>query len=106
MDEPLSPTPDVGGMVTGTLPGAPFKPGSVNVRWQSTRKALVPSETGPEGGTFTGVQVVEHEANDDGAGNWIGFSGSINYTTGAFSLQVEQLYDYLEHEVQYDMIEV
>lgn len=106
VDEPLSPTPDVGGMVTGTLPGAPFKPGSVNVRWQSTRKALVPSETGPEGGTFTGVQVVEHEANDDGAGTWIGFAGSINYTSGAFSLQVEQLYDYLEHEVQYDMIEV
>ena len=106
VDTPLTALPDAGGAVSGVIPGAPLKPGSVNVRWQSTRQAQVPSQAGPDGGTYSGVQMVEHEANDDGAGNWIGFSGSVNYSTGAFSLQVEQLYDYVEHEVQYDMVEV
>lgn len=105
VDTPLVATPDTGGIVSGTVPGAPFKPGSVQMRWQSQRKALVPSEV-PGSGAFTGVQVVDHEANDDGAGGWIGYTGSINYTSGAFSLRVEQLYDYLEHEIQYDMVEV
>lgn len=104
VDTPLTAAPDSGGIVSGVIPGAPLQPGSVNIRWQSTRKSLVPS--GTDGVAYSGVQLVDYEANDDGVGNWIGFIGSINYTTGAFSLQVEQLYDYVEHEVQYNMTEV
>lgn len=105
VDTPMTATPDTGGIVSGVIPGAPLQPGTVQIRWQSQRKALVPSEV-PGSGSFTGIQVVDHEANDDGAGNWRGYTGSINYTSGAFSLRVEQLYDYLEHEIQYDLIEV
>ena len=105
VDTPLVATPDTGGTVSGTIPGAPLKPGSVQVRWQSTRKTLIPSEVVGTG-TYSGIQTIDHEANDDGAGNWIGYTGSVNYTTGAFSLRVEQQYEYLEHEVIYTMVEV
>ncbi|WP_169406512.1 hypothetical protein [Pseudomonas sp. gcc21] len=106
IDTPMTASPDTGGIVSGTIAGAPLEPGSVNIRWQCQRTALVPSAVGTSGGTYTGTVTVEHEANDDGAGNWQGYTGSINYSTGAFSLKVEQLYDYAEYDVKYDLIEV
>lgn len=105
IDVPLTASPDTGGIITGTIPGAPLNPGSVQMRWQSQRKATIPS-TSNATTAYTGTVLVDHEATDDGAGNWIGYLGSINYTTGAFSLQVEQAYDYHEHEVRYELIEV
>lgn len=105
VDVPLTASPDTGGMITGTIPGAPLKPGSVQMRWQSQRKATIPSDNNATT-AYTGTVLVDHEANDDGAGNWIGFVGSVNYTTGTFSLKVEQTYDYHEHEVRYELIEV
>ncbi|MEZ2746303.1 hypothetical protein ACBQ16_13995 [Halopseudomonas bauzanensis] len=105
VDVPLTASPDAGGMITGTIPGAPLKPGSVQMRWQSQRKATIPSDNNAAT-AYTGTVLVDHEANDDGAGNWIGYLGSVNYTTGAFSLKVEQTYDYHEHEVRYELIEV
>src|SRR5690606_34643846 len=93
VDVPLTASPDTGGMITGTIPGAPLKPGSVQMRWQSQRKATIPSDNNAAT-AYTGTVLVDHEANDDGAGNWIGYLGSVNYTTGAFSLKVEQTYDY------------
>ena len=37
---------------------------------------------------------VDREVRDDGAGNWVGLAGSINYTTGEFSLRTEAEYQY------------
>jgi len=105
VDVPLTASPDTGGIITGVIPGAPLKPGSVQMRWQSQRKAAIPSDYNAQT-AFTGTVMVDHEATDDGAGNWIGYVGSINYTTGTFSLKVEQSYDYHEHEVRYQLIEV
>ncbi|MEJ6655604.1 MAG: hypothetical protein QNL70_06335 [Pseudomonas sp.] len=105
VDVPLTASPDTGGIISGTVPGAPLKPGSVQMRWQSQRKAIIPSDNNAAVG-YTSTVLVDHETTDDGAGNWIGHVGSINYTTGAFSLRVEQTYDYHEHEVRYELIEV
>lgn len=104
VDVPLVASPDTGGIVSGTIPGAPLKPGSVQIRWQSQRKQLVPAPGSDGGAIFTGQVNVDHEAQDDGAGNWNGFTGSINYTTGTFSLAVEQLYDYPEFTTVYDRV--
>tara|TARA_R110000764_G_scaffold2641_5_gene11481 strand:+ start:11189 stop:14737 length:3549 start_codon:yes stop_codon:yes gene_type:complete len=97
IDVPLTGSPDAGGIITGTIPGAPLQPGSVQVRWQSSQDEKVPAGEG----TFVGTTQVDYEANDDGAGNWVGFTGSINYSTGAFSLKVEQQYDYTEFYTAY-----
>ena len=97
IDTPLTGSPDGGGIITGTIPGAPLQPGSVQIRWQSSQDEKVPAGEG----TFVGTTQVDYEANDDGAGNWAGFAGSINYTTGAFSLKVEQQYDYTEFYTAY-----
>lgn len=105
VDTPLTASPDTGGIVSGIIPGAPFKPGTVNVRWQSQRKQTYPS-TSDTRASYTGTVMVDHEANDNGAGGWVGYVGSINYATGAFSLRVEQMYDYHEHEVRYELRKV
>lgn len=97
VDTPLTGTPDAGGIITGTIPGAPLQPGSVQIRWQSSQVEKLPAN----GGSFTGTTQIDYEANDDGSGNWTGFTGSINYTTGAFSLKVEQEYDYTEYYTAY-----
>src|SRR5690606_32681623 len=105
VDVALTASPDSGGIISGTVSGAPLKPGSVQMRWQSQRKAIIPSDNNAAVG-YSSTVLVDHEATDDGGGNWIGHVGSINYTTGAFSLRVEQTYDYHEHEVRYELIEV
>lgn len=97
IDTPLTGSPDAGGIITGTIPGAPLKAGSVQVRWQSSQDQKVPAGEG----TFVGTTLVDYEANDDGAGNWVGFTGSINYATGVFSLKVEQEYSYTEFYTAY-----
>lgn len=97
IDTPLTGSPDAGGIITGTIPGAPLQPGSVQVRWQSSQDEKVPAGEG----TYVGTTQVDYEANDDGAGNWTGFTGSINYSTGVFSLKVEQQYEYREFYTAY-----
>ena len=97
IDTPLTGSPDAGGIITGTIPGAPLEPGSVQIRWQSSQDQKVPAGEG----TYVGTTQVDYEANDDGAGNWTGFTGSINYSTGVFSLKVEQEYGYTEFYTAY-----
>lgn len=97
IDTPLTGSPDTGGIITGTIPGAPLEPGSVQIRWQSSQDQKVPAGEG----TYVGTTQVDYEANDDGAGNWAGFTGSINYSTGVFSLKVEQEYGYTEFYTAY-----
>jgi hypothetical protein len=74
-------TPSVsGGSATGTIPGGPFKPGSITVKFNEryTRN--------------NSASFIERTIRDDGAGGWIGASGTINYTTGAFTIGVESSY--------------
>ncbi|MFT0212829.1 hypothetical protein VQ643_09460 [Pseudomonas sp. F1_0610] len=107
IDFPLSMSADATGMSSGTIQGAPLKPGSVWLRWDCKRKAVVPQFETERGFGKGSASVTEHqteslekhEARDDGAGNWVGVDGSINYQTGAFSVRTENMYDYKSYHV-------
>ncbi|MGE6790895.1 hypothetical protein ACQKFS_02580 [Pseudomonas guineae] len=104
LDAPLSVTSDGSGMATFTLPGAPFKPGSVRVDWLTTQRQAAPAvnwgaiDSGNALPVYDGYRDIAQAANDNGNGGWQGGrTGSINYTTGACTLQVAKLYDYTEY---------
>ena len=101
---PLSVTSDGSGMATFTVPGAPLKPGSVRVDWLTTRRQAAPAvnwgavESGNALPVYDGYTDIAQAANDNGNGGWQGGrTGTINYTTGACTLQVARLYDYVEY---------
>lgn len=87
---PLPASPDAGGMISGTIPGAPLKPGSVQASWQVTRQARAPGV----GGSYSDDTVLARSASDNGSGGWIGFAGTIDYQTGAYTLKAESPYSY------------
>lgn len=101
---PMSVTSDGSGLATFTLPGAPFKPGSVRVSWLTTQRQAAPAvnwsviESGNALPVYDGYRDIAQAANDNGNGGWQGGRvGTINYTTGACTLQVAKLYDYTEY---------
>ncbi|MCQ4297504.1 hypothetical protein NAU58_18150 [Pseudomonas stutzeri] len=87
---PLPASPDAGGMISGTIPGAPLKPGSVQASWQVTRQARAPGV----GGAYSDDTVLARSASDNGSGGWIDFAGTIDYQTGAYTLKAESPYSY------------
>lgn len=104
LSSPINVSSDGSGMASFTLPGAPFKPGSVRVDWLTTQRQSAPAvnwsviESGSSLPVYDGQRDIAQAANDNGAGGWQGGRvGTINYTTGACTLQVAQLYDYKEH---------
>ncbi len=109
IDLPLTLGADAGGMTTGTIPGAPLKPGSVWLRWTTKRKGKVPvfKSSGSGGDAIASMNQYETESfidrqvRDDGAGNWAGLAGSINYTTGDFSVRTEAEYPYPSYYVNF-----
>lgn len=101
---PLTVTSDASGIATFTIPGAPFKPGSVRVEWLTTRRQAAPAinwdviESGNALPIYDGTVDVSQVANDNGAGGWQdGRQGTINYSTGQCTLQVARLYSYTEY---------
>lgn len=109
IDHPLTLGADAGGMTTGTITGAPLKPGSIWLRWTTKRKGKVPVFNRAGSGASASASLeeyetessVDREVRDDGAGNWVGLAGSINYTTGEFSLRTEAEYQYKDYYVNY-----
>lgn len=93
--EVLTPAPDGAGTVTGAIAGAPLQPGSVQASWSVIRKAPVPSTELQV--TYEENVIVEQTAVDNGAGGWVGYSGTINYTTGEFTLRVRGDYEFKEY---------
>lgn len=83
-------SPDAGGMLSGTIPDAPLKPGSVQASWQVTRQAPAPGV----GGSYSDDTVLARSASDNGSGGWVGYAGTINYQTGAYMLKAESTYSY------------
>ncbi|WP_416311172.1 hypothetical protein [Pseudomonas sp. W03] len=102
-DTPLAVTSDSSGMCSGTIPGAPLKPGSVQINWVTRQRAPVPalSKGVIDGGNTLPVYesevLVENSVTDNGSGAWIGRIGNLNYQTGAFSLQVARTYTFKEY---------
>lgn len=100
----LTVSSDTSGMASFTIPGAPLKPGSVHASWVTSRRQAAPplsraaAESGNALPVFDGVVDVARTAADNGSGGWQGgLLGSINYATGACTLQVAALYNYNEY---------
>ncbi|MCM2317874.1 MAG: hypothetical protein NDI93_00925 [Pseudomonas sp.] len=93
--EVLHPSPDGAGTVSGTIAGAPLQPGSVRASWSVIQKTPVPSVA--QQTTYTENTIIEQTAVDNGAGGWVGYSGTINYTTGEFTLRVRGDYEFVEY---------
>jgi len=103
-DTPLAVTSDSSGMATFTIPGAPLKPGSVQVSWLTRRRQAVPAidksvtESGSTLPVYESEIQVSNAVTDNGSGSWGGgLAGSINYSTGAASLQVARQYVYVQY---------
>ncbi|MNZ21600.1 hypothetical protein D3C78_386760 [compost metagenome] len=100
-DAPLAVTSDGSGMCSGTIPGAPLKPGSVQISWTTRQRQPAPAlganlSTGALP-VYESEISVDNRVTDDGSGNWIGRTGSINYTTGDFTLKVASTYNFKEY---------
>ena len=91
----LNPAPDGAGTVSGTIAGAPLQPGSVQASWSVIQKNPVPSVA--QQTTYTENTILEQTAVDNGAGGWVGYSGTIDYTTGEFTLRVRGDYEFVEY---------
>ena len=87
-----SPTPDGSGIISGTIPGAPLLPGSVSLTWLDEQKRLYANNDQWDNQVFSSTTTVSVTAQDDGNSGFTGFVGTINYTTGAYTLQVENDY--------------
>lgn len=105
----LSGSPDAGGLLAGFIPGAPLKPGTVQLNWQVAQKSRTPvlsawnrQDTDASVTVYSGTVSLERSINDNGTGGWPGLVGSLNYTTGEFSLVVEAQYSYPEYYVGYN----
>lgn len=99
-DTPLAVTSDSGGMCSGTIPDAPLKPGSVQIGWVTKQRAPVPAiSKGVDGSLpiYESEVLVDNAVTDNGSGSWIGRTGNINYSTGAFTLQVARTYVFKEY---------
>lgn len=81
-----TPVPDGVGVITGTIPGAPLLPGSVTLAFDVGRQSYNRQNNTTEE-TLQRVTV-----RDDGSGGFIGYTGSINYTTGDYTLTALRQY--------------
>lgn len=87
----LAGAPDAGGMLTGIIPGAPLKPGSIQASWQVTRQPDAPLSSQD---SYGDARVLARSASDDGAGGWAGHVGTIDYQTGVYALKSEHAYSH------------
>ncbi|WP_252177187.1 hypothetical protein [Endozoicomonas sp. 4G] len=93
---------DGSGLMTGTIPGAPLLPGSVQVQFAVSRQSNVPQHANDRTNDFTTYQTTYQRFksySDDGGGSWRGIAGTVDYQTGDFSLQATENYPYPEYTV-------
>ncbi|MDF3935465.1 hypothetical protein [Pseudomonas citronellolis] len=103
-DTPLAVTSDASGMSTFTIPGAPLKPGSVQISWITRQRQAVPAidkgvtDSGNSLPVYESEVLVSNTVTDNGSGGWSdGRAGSINYSTGACSMLVAKQYVYVQY---------
>jgi hypothetical protein len=81
-------TGDVEGIITFTLTQLPIKPGSVNLSLHVNGADSGGNFPDTSGSFDAGFQSTPVTIQDDGLGGWIDFQGTINYATGACSVDV------------------
>ncbi|WP_067582838.1 hypothetical protein [Endozoicomonas ascidiicola] len=91
------------GVMSGTIPGAPLLPGSVQLQFLVSQKSNVPTESrrNDEWTTYESERKVARQISDDTAGGWRGVTGVIDYQTGAFTVLALQQYNFPEYTQRY-----
>lgn len=84
----FSVTGDAGGVITFTLTQLPVKPGSVNLALTVYGADSGGNFTDTTGNYASGSLPDNLTIQDDGLGGWVGYTGTINYATGACSVDV------------------
>ena len=98
-------TVDGQGVMSGTIPGAPLLPGSVQLQFLVEQKTNVPSSSNKLDNwqTYTATENVAKSIFDDTAGGWRGVTGTIDYQTGAFTVLALQEYNYPDWQVEWSI---
>ena len=97
----ISVSVDGSGLMSGTINGAPLLPGSVHIEFTVERDSNVPTSAYRSAGleTYQTTYQKTKSYSDDGSGNWRGIAGTIDYATGAFTLQATENYNYPEYQM-------
>ena len=92
-------TLDGGGLMSGTIAGAPLLPGSVQIEFVVERDSNVHNDArgGDDWRTYQSTYNHTKRYNDNTAGGWSGIVGTIDYQTGDFTLQAIENYNYSEY---------
>ncbi len=90
------------GVMSGTIPGAPLLPGSIQLQFLVEQLSNVPSETRNEDDwtTYETTRNVAKQISDDTTGGWRGVTGAIDYQTGAFTILALEQYTYPEYVIK------
>ena len=86
------------GVMSGTIPGAPLLPGSVQLQFLVEQLSHVPNDARKEDDwtSYETTRKVAKQISDDTSGGWRGVTGVIDYQTGAFTILALQDYNYPE----------
>ena len=81
-------TIDGQGVMSGTIPGAPLLPGSVQLQFVVEQLSNVPSRSRLEESwtTYESTRKVARQVSDDTAGGWRGVVGAIDYQIGDLTI--------------------
>ena len=91
-------TTDGQGVMSGTIPGAPLLPGSVQLQFVVDQIAHVPNNAISEDDwkSYENNRKVSKQISDNTAGGWRGVTGAIDYQTGKFTILALEKYNYPE----------
>ena len=89
------------GVMSGTIPGAPLLPGSIQLQFLVQQLSNVPNGARQEDDwtTYESTRNIAKQISDDTSGGWRGVTGSIDYSTGAFTILALQDYNYPEWRI-------
>ncbi len=94
----VSVTVDGQGVMSGTIPGAPLLPGSVQLQFLVQQQSNIPSASqGSDFTTYESTRNVSKSISDDTSGGWRDVTGAIDYQTGSFTILALNDYDYTRH---------
>ena len=88
------------GVMTGTIPGAPLLPGSIQLKFLVEQQGQVNNTAGGELTTYSTTQSVTKAISDNSQGGWRNVTGAIDYQTGQFTILALDDYKYPEFKVR------